>query len=126
MYEIYRERVFSASHQLREYAGQCERLHGHNWRVRVHLGAPDLDRAGMVIDFHDLDAVLVEVLAPFDHAHLNDVAPFDEINPSSENLARVICDGVAARLDDSRVRVLRCDVWESDQSRARYVAPPVG
>ena len=120
MYEIYRERVFSASHQLRDYQGGCERLHGHNWRVRVHLEGQDLDKHGMLLDFHDLDAIMVEAIAPFDHQHLNEVAPFLDMNPSSENLARVICERVMASLAARTVRVTRCDVWENDRSRARY------
>jgi 6-pyruvoyltetrahydropterin/6-carboxytetrahydropterin synthase len=123
MYEICRERVFSASHQLRGYQGQCERLHGHNRRVRVHLTASDLDEHGMVLDFHELDAIMSEAIAPFDHRHLNEVAPFLDMNPSSENLARVICERVNAALPTGRVRVSRCDVWENDRSRARYYAP---
>ncbi len=122
MFEIFRERVFSASHQLREYHGRCERLHGHNWRVRVHLRAQDVDAHGMVLDFHELDEMIADAISPFDHAHLNDVAPFDEINPSSENLARVICERVEARLPDG-VRMRCCDVWENERSRARYYPP---
>jgi 6-pyruvoyltetrahydropterin/6-carboxytetrahydropterin synthase len=120
MFQVARERVFSASHQLRGYKGRCERLHGHNWRIRVHLEAETLDELGMVIDFHELDRVMEEVIEPFDHRHLNDVSPFDEINPSSENLARVIGEGVKKQLNDERVRVQRCEVWENDLSRACY------
>jgi 6-pyruvoyltetrahydropterin/6-carboxytetrahydropterin synthase len=123
MYEIFRERVFSASHQLRDYKGQCERLHGHNWRVRVHLTAQELDEHGMVLDFHELDAMMAEAIAPFDHRHLNEVAPFLDTNPSSENLARVICERVMASLPAGSIRVSRCDVWENDRSRARYTPP---
>ncbi len=121
MFEIFRERVFAASHQLRGYKGRCERLHGHNWKVRVHLGGSELDEIGMVLDFHELDDAMAAAIEPFDHAHLNEVAPFDEINPSSENLARVIFERVQARLPAKRVRVLRCDVWENERSRARYI-----
>ena len=121
MFEIFRERVFAASHQLREYKGRCERLHGHNWKVRVHLGAEALDEVGMVLDFHELDEIMSQAIAPFDHAHLNDVEPFTEINPSSENIARVICERVMERLSNARVRVLCCDVWENERSRARYI-----
>jgi 6-pyruvoyltetrahydropterin/6-carboxytetrahydropterin synthase len=120
MFQVARERVFSASHQLRGYKGSCERLHGHNWRVRVHIEADVLDELGMVIDFHELDRIMEEVLAPFDHRHLNDVSPFDEMNPSSENLARYIGEGVKKQLLDTRVRFLCCEVWENDLSRARY------
>jgi 6-pyruvoyltetrahydropterin/6-carboxytetrahydropterin synthase len=120
MFEIFREVVFSASHQLREYEGKCERLHGHNWRVRVHLEADDLDPHGMVLDFHALDAMMAAAIEPFEHQHLNDVEPFDEVNPSCENLARVICERVLERLPAGDVRVRCCDVWENDRSRARY------
>jgi len=123
MFEILRERVFSASHQLREYAGRCERLHGHNWRVRVHLKAERLDQHGMVIDFHELDAIMAEAIEPFEHQHLNDVAPFDVINPSCENIARVICERVIERLPSGGFEVRCCDVWENDRSRARYTPP---
>lgn len=120
MFEIFKERVFSASHQLREYKGRCERLHGHNWRVRVHLRAARLDDHGMVIDFHELDSIMAEAIEPFEHQHLNDVAPFDAVNPSCENLARVICERVIARLPAGGAEVRCCDVWENDRSRARY------
>jgi 6-pyruvoyltetrahydropterin/6-carboxytetrahydropterin synthase len=121
MYEIFKERFFSASHQLRGYKGKCERLHGHNWRVRVHLCATQLDEIGMVMDFHKLDEILNAAIEPFDHRHLNDIEPFDTINPSSENLAKVICDQVRDMLPDQRLRVRFCDIWESNSSRARYI-----
>ncbi len=120
MYEIFKERTFSASHQLRGYQGNCERLHGHNWRVRIHVAADELDDHGMVIDFHELENMLTQVISPFDHRHLNDVPPFDAINPSSENLARYIAEQIASLLPSPRLKVLHCDIWESDASRARY------
>ena len=86
------------------------------------MSAEDLDGRGMVIDFHDLDQVMCEVIEPFEHRHLNEVAPFDAINPSSENLARVVFDKVAERIGDARVSVVRCDVFENDFSKATYVA----
>ena len=120
MYEICRERVFSASHQLREYQGRCERLHGHNWRVRVHVMSPVLNSGGMVIDFHELDAMMAKALAPLEHQHLNDISPFDVQNPSAENIARMVYESVAAELAGSNVRIRCCDIWENDLSRARY------
>lgn len=120
MFQIVRERVFSASHQLRGYQGKCERLHGHNWRVRVFLEAGELDEVGMVMDFHELDKLMAEAIGPFDHQHLNEVPPFDSINPSAENLAKVIAQAVSSRLRDPRIRVSCCDVWENDLSRARF------
>lgn len=101
--------------------GRCEQLHGHNWKVRVHLAGKDLDANGMVIDFHELDRLIIESLAPFEHQHLNAVPPFDEINPSAENIARVICDRLQERLPSSALHIRCCDVWENDISRARYI-----
>ena len=120
-FEVMRERTFSASHQLRGYQGDCERLHGHNWIVRVHLEGQELDDQGMLLDFHELDEVMAEALAPFEHRHLNEVPPFDELNPSAENLARVIAERVSRGLDGRSVRVRCCDVWENSRSRARYL-----
>ncbi len=122
MFQISRDRVFSASHQLREYKGKCERLHGHNWRVRVHLRATELDKSGMVLDFHDLDRIMNEALEPFEHQHLNDVPPFDTLNPSAENLAQIIFQRVGERLTVPNIQVYACDVWENDLSRARFYA----
>jgi 6-pyruvoyltetrahydropterin/6-carboxytetrahydropterin synthase len=121
MYEIFKELFFSASHQLRGYKGKCERLHGHNWRVRIHLSSPQLDECGMVMDFNELEKIMLAAIEPFDHHHLNDIEPFDTINPSSENLARVICDRVHALIGDRNLKIRFCDVWESDFSRARYI-----
>ncbi|MCK9523825.1 MAG: 6-carboxytetrahydropterin synthase QueD [Proteobacteria bacterium] len=122
MFEICREKTFAASHQLRHYQGKCERLHGHNWRVRVHLAGDTLDETGMLLDFHELDRLMTEAVSRFDHVHLNEVEPFIARNPSSENLARVICEAVAERLPKERgLRVKCCDVWENDASRARYI-----
>lgn len=123
MFEILKERVFSASHQLRGYEGRCERLHGHNWRVLIQIEAEELDEHGMVLDFHELDAIMAAAIEPFEHQHLNEIEPFDQINPSCENLAWVIHERVLARLPGGRVRLRCCDVWENDRSRARYTSP---
>lgn len=121
MFEIARERTFSASHQLRNYKGRCERLHGHNWRVRVCVAATGLDKSGMVIDFHELDRMMGIAIEPFDHRHLNDVPAFEIDNPSAENIARAIGDSVKSQLSGTEIRVSYCDVFENDLSRARYI-----
>jgi 6-pyruvoyltetrahydropterin/6-carboxytetrahydropterin synthase len=118
-YELSITSDFSAAHNLRGYRGKCERLHGHNWRVDVRLAGDRLDDAGMLIDFTEARRLLAEVLDPFDHAYLNEVAPFDKINPSSENLARVIAEGLAARLP-AGVALASVTVWESDRCSATY------
>ena len=118
-YELLIQDHFSAAHNLREYKGKCERLHGHNWRVDLHMEGDRLDDKGMILDFRDAKRILAEALEAFDHAYLNEVPPFDQINPSSENLARVIAEAVAARLP-AGVRVAGVTTWESDRCGATY------
>lgn len=120
MYELMIEQKFSAAHQLRGYKGKCENIHGHNWKVQIHVLADRLNDIDIAIDFHDLKAMASEVLSALDHAMLNDVFPFTEINPSSENLARWIYDSMAKKVDTEHLRVSAVAVWESDTASATY------
>jgi 6-pyruvoyltetrahydropterin/6-carboxytetrahydropterin synthase len=120
MWEISQETVVAAAHQLRHAPGEGERLHGHNWRIKAVLRARELDASGWVIDFAKLGATLRALVEPYEHVMLNDVPPFDDLNPTAENLARVVADGLAQKLDDGRVRVVRVEVWENDTSCATY------
>ena len=123
IYEISKEIVFSAAHQIRMHGGKCERLHGHNWRIRAHVRASQLDRIGMVIDFADLQRHLGEICARFDHQVVNEVPPFTEVNTTAENLSRYLYEELDRRLreqDGGRVRVSRVEVWENDGSLAVY------
>jgi len=120
MYEVSVSRTFAAAHSLREYQGQCEGLHGHNWQVEIVAGAMELDEQGMVVDFTMLKRVLDAALNEFDHHYINEIPPFDQLNPSSENLSRVIFDKVARQISGDRVRVLECRVWESEKTCSVY------
>ena len=123
VYEVSKDFVFSAAHQIRLHGGKCERLHGHNWRVRVHARSSQLDRLGMVIDFADLQAIVAEICARFDHQNVNQVPPFDEVNTTAENLARFLYDEANRRLAGAggeRVRVSKVEVWENEGSLAVY------
>jgi 6-pyruvoyltetrahydropterin/6-carboxytetrahydropterin synthase len=123
VYEVAKEFVFSAAHQIRMHGGKCERLHGHNWRIRIHARATQLNRIGMVIDFADLQRVLAELCARFDHQNVNEVPPFTEVNTTAENLARFFYLQASSRLAESeggRVSVSRVDVWENEGSLATY------
>ena len=120
MYEIAVESHFDAAHFLRGYRGKCEALHGHRFRVVARIRAAGLDDAGMVYDFTDLKKHLNDILAKFDHVCLNDVPPFDRINPSSEHLATIIHDELKAKLAGTAVSVSSIEVWESPQSCATY------
>ena len=123
VYEISKDFMFSAAHQIRFHGGKCERMHGHNWRVRVHARASALNRIGMVVDFADLQRLVAEACARFDHQNVNEVPPFDEVNTTAENLARFFYQEVDRRLLESeggRVRVSKVEVWENQGSLAVY------
>jgi 6-pyruvoyltetrahydropterin/6-carboxytetrahydropterin synthase len=123
MYRIFKDFTFSAGHLIRGHTGGCERLHGHNYRVRIHLCAEQLDALGMVMDFSDLKAMAAEILDPFDHRVINDIPPFDERNTTAELFSEYVFREVEQRLAaDSRVSVERVEVWENDTSCAAFEA----
>ena len=98
MYEIKVGAHFDAAHYLRGYQGPCSRMHGHTWRVEAAVLGSELGPDQLVIDFHDLRALLEEVIAPFDHSCLNEVEPFIELSPTSEALARFIYEELEKKL----------------------------
>jgi 6-pyruvoyltetrahydropterin/6-carboxytetrahydropterin synthase len=123
VFEISKDFVFSAAHQIRFHGGKCERLHGHNWRVRVHVQASQLNKIGMVVDFADLQKLVAEVGARFDHRNVNEIPPFDTENTTAELIARFFYLEVAGRLAASeagRVTVSKVEVWENEGSLAVY------
>ncbi|GAB4389738.1 MAG: 6-carboxytetrahydropterin synthase QueD [Thermodesulfovibrionales bacterium] len=120
MFELTVETTFAAAHQLRGYKGKCERMHGHNWKVHVHVVSDRLDSLDMVIDFHELKRLTNETVSSLDHTFLNDVFPFTEKNPSSENIAKWIFDSLQKKLAPKHVRVSAVTVWESDSASATY------
>lgn len=120
MYELMIESQFSAAHQLRGYKGKCEALHGHNWRVQVTVSSDKLDDIGMVIDFHELKAITNEVIASLDHSFLNEVFPFTEINPSSENIAKWIFETIKKKMGNKAVNISSVTVWENETASATF------
>jgi 6-pyruvoyltetrahydropterin/6-carboxytetrahydropterin synthase len=119
MYQVSVEGHFDAAHYLRDYGGKCENLHGHRFKVVVSLKATKLNKIGLAYDFVELKRHLGEVLVRFDHTSLNDVPPFDEINPSSENIAVTVYEQLKGRFSGG-VTLSRVDVWESPESRVTY------
>jgi 6-pyruvoyltetrahydropterin/6-carboxytetrahydropterin synthase len=120
MFDLTVESQFSAAHQLRGYKGKCEALHGHNWRVQVTVSSEKLDDIGMVLDFHELKSITNEVLASLDHSFLNDVFPFTEINPSSENMAKWIFESIRKKILKKNCTISSVTVWENETSSATY------
>lgn len=120
MYELTVRASFSAAHSLRDYDGPCSNVHGHNWVVEVVVSGSELLPNGMLVDFGDIKKATSEVLSLLDHANVNEVAPFDEMNPTSENLARWIYEQVGARVNTDSLKVTRVNVREAETSCASY------
>jgi 6-pyruvoyltetrahydropterin/6-carboxytetrahydropterin synthase len=121
MFEVTIEETFAAGHALRNYRGKCENVHGHNYRAEVTLRGAELDAIGLLVDFVELKRVVHAVLDRMDHQWLNDLPPFDALNPSAENMAKYIYDQVSAALKTKEgVRVAGVRLWETDSASAAY------
>ncbi len=120
MYEIRTEASFSAAHHLRNYHGNCEKVHGHNWLVQATVRCSELNEIGIGIDFRVLKGALKEVLAGLDHEDLNCVLEPTELNPSSENIARYIFGKLKQQLGTPTCAVSRVEVFETPGNSAAY------
>ena len=120
MYELKIISQFAAAHQLREFQGGCERLHGHNWKVEVFVQGEDLGKDGLLVDFKEIKTETNRILDELDHRFLNDMEPFTAVNPSSENIARHIFETLSARFGGESVKVSKVTALESDSACASY------
>jgi 6-pyruvoyltetrahydropterin/6-carboxytetrahydropterin synthase len=122
MYEISAEDTFAAGHALRHYHGKCEKVHGHNYKVQAIIEGETLNEAGLLMDFVELKRLLHAIVDRLDHEFLNDVPPFDSLNPSAENIAKFFHDELSKGLPAAHgVRVSRVKLWETDTSVATYL-----
>ena len=127
---------FAAAHRLhvptftdqrnREVFGKCNNPsgHGHNYELEVAVSAT-IDRQGRVLRVEDLDAAVLEhVIEKLDHKHLNhDVPQFADLNPSVENIARVIFEMLTEPLARVGVALEEVSVWETRKTRCTYRRP---
>ena len=120
MYEITVEKHFDAAHYLRGYQGKCEELHGHRYRVVVRVEAEKLNDIGLAYDFTDLKKHLKDILERYDHTCLNDVPPFDKINPSAENIATTIYNELKEKLSADPVIITAVEAWEAPEQGVVY------
>ena len=120
MYYLKIKSHFAAAHNLINYQGKCESLHGHNWKVEVVIRGDSLDRAGMLVDFKILKEILEEILDTLDHKYLNELDFFQGISPSSELIAKYIFEQFEEKLDSHDVEVYEVFAWESASSCASY------
>lgn len=112
---------FSAAHSLVGYEGECARLHGHNWKVRLDVQCSKLQPLGLAIDFKELKQKFRQVLTEFDHTYLNELEIFRGKNPTSELVAKVIFEKMSALLDTTECKIKAVEVWESEKYSVKYM-----
>lgn len=111
---------FAAAHSLRHYPGDCAKLHGHNWKVEAEVSASALNELGMGMDFKQIRRATKAICERLDHTYLNELNPFDEINPTAENIAAYIYHQLAERLNSDSTRVSAITIWETERACVRY------
>lgn len=119
MFKIRVRDSFSSAHMLRGYQGDCERLHGHNYRIEVTICSHDLNEIGIVADFRGVKQALKDCLNPLDHRLLNDLPEFVSDNPSAENIARYIFLRLNPMIKEP-AKLFEVEVWENDNCSASY------
>ncbi len=119
MYELMIKGEFAAAHNLRNYKGKCEHLHGHNYNVEIYLESKKLNYQGLVLDFSILKRKLNKVLKVLDHKYLNkDIEFFKKNNPSAENIAKFIYVELEKQIKNCKLK--KVSVWESETAKASY------
>jgi 6-pyruvoyltetrahydropterin/6-carboxytetrahydropterin synthase len=120
MYELKIISQFGAAHQLKNTGGECENLHGHNWKIEVHVKGERLDKNGLLIDFKVLKQETKKIIDELDHKYLNELEWFRDMNPTSENISRLIYDLIGQKVNTPDIKVSRVTTWESDTACATY------
>ncbi len=123
MYELKISSQFAAAHQLKDFEGGCENLHGHNWKVEVYVTGKELGKDGLLMDFRLIKEKTNKVLDELDHKFLNELDAFKTINPSSENISRHIFKSLLRELNNKDVKLSKVTAWESDSACASYTEP---
>ncbi len=120
MYDIFIKTHFAGAHHLRDYPGDCEQPHGHNWKVKVTVRANELDELGMGIDFKILKKHVNVIIDELDHRDLNEMDAFSDVNPSSEHIAKFVFDNLQDSLQSNRYKLYSVSVMETDTSGLTY------
>ena len=111
---------FASAHSLRDYPGDCARLHGHNWQVEVSVCSQALDDSGIAIDFREIKKQTKLVVKRLDHQYLNEIEPFDALNPTAENIAKYFFDEISLLTNNQNVKVKEVTIWETPRSSVTY------
>jgi len=120
VYEMVIETHFSAAHRLEGYPGDCSRSHGHNWIVEVYVQCKALNTIGIGVDFRDIRAAVEDVLCNLDHFDLNELEPFQSVNPSAENIARYLYGEFSRKINANAIQVSKVKVSETPGTGAFY------
>jgi len=122
MFELKIITHFAAAHQLKMVAEKCENLHGHNWKIEVHVAGESLNKAGVLMDFGEIKRHVAEIMKRLDHKFLNELDYFDDNNPpSSENIARYVATSLQSMVKEPAINVTRVTAWESENACATYI-----
>ena len=111
---------FASAHTLRDYPGDCSRMHGHNWKLEVEVTATALDDVGMGMDFKTIKVATRKLAKTLDHRYLNDIPPFDVINPTAENIAQYFYQNLSTTLNIATAKISAVTLWETDRACVRY------
>lgn len=111
---------FAAAHVLRDYVGECARLHGHNWYVEVEVSVRSLNKIGISLDFKELKNKLRIVADIVEHQNINEIPPFDVINPTAENIAAWFYTRLKELINNNYCKLQAVTIWETDNFSIRY------
>ena len=111
---------FASAHTLRDYPGDCSRMHGHNWKLEVEVTATSLNNHSMGMDFKTIKTATRELAKTLDHRYLNDIPPFDTLNPTAENIAQYFYQNLSNTLNIDSAKISGVTLWETDRACVRY------
>ncbi len=113
---------FESAHFLRAYRGVAEPMHGHSYLAEAEIAGPEggLDEDDLAIDFVVAKRELERLAAELHYRCINDVAPFDRINPSAENIARWFHEELTRALSSERAIIRAVTIWEGPTNSVRY------
>lgn len=111
---------FASAHTLRNYPGDCSRMHGHNWKIEVEVTATELNNHGMGMDFKTIKTATRKLAKTLDHRYLNDIPPFDTVNPTAENIAQYFYQSLSKTINIDTAKISGVTLWETDRACVRY------
>ncbi|MCD4650451.1 MAG: 6-carboxytetrahydropterin synthase QueD [Candidatus Cloacimonetes bacterium] len=120
MYQLNIWSHFAGAHKLIGYNGACRNLHGHNWKIRLAVLCEKTNDIGLTLDFKTIKKTMADVLDELDHSYLNDLKPFQNENPTSENIAKYLFETFSGWINDDNCQVKEVEVFESENASVTY------